>query len=147
MDVLDFQTRSFLVNTENPVDKLKFYKKENESKPAIDKERLIFILSKIIMLIFTVMLLLGSVFLNSLVFLSDKCYVVTIGEYGNMEIAKNEAIKFLPELKQIHITELDSGIYTLEIEKLSSKTEAYKLAQKLTEQDFDSVHVRHLPER
>lgn len=92
--------------------------------------------------------LLGEIYKGSRAYITDqitKPYVVTVGEYGNVAIAKDEAIKLLPELKQIDIKKLDSGMYTFEIEKLGSKKEAYMLARKFTQSGFDAVHVRYLP--
>lgn len=74
-------------------------------------------------------------------------YVVTIGEFGNYAIAKDEAIKLLPQLKQIDIKELESGVLTFEIERLGSKTDAYSLANDLTQRGFEAVHVRYLPSK
>lgn len=74
-------------------------------------------------------------------------YVVTIGEYGNYAIAKDEAVRLLPVLKQINIKELDSGILTFEIDQLGSKKEAYSLASELTQRGYEAVHVRYLPKK
>ena len=74
-------------------------------------------------------------------------YVVTVGEYGNMVIAMEEAKRLLPKLKQIYIKELESGILTLEIDRSGSKKEAYKLAGKLMQDGFEVVHVRYLPDK
>lgn len=75
----------------------------------------------------------------------QKPYVVTVGEYGNLAIAKDEAEKLLPRFKQINIKELESGIYVFEIERLSSKKNSYKLANILRKDDLQDVHVRYLP--
>lgn len=74
-------------------------------------------------------------------------YVVTIGEFGNYSIAKDEAIRLLPTLKQIQIKELESGVLTFEIERLGSKKNAYSLANELIQRGFESVHVRYLPRK
>lgn len=73
-----------------------------------------------------------------------KPYVLTVGEYGNFSIAKSEAIKLLPILKQVNIKQLSSGIYTFEIERFSSKKKAYKSLTKLEQGGFEVVHVRYL---
>ncbi len=74
-------------------------------------------------------------------------YVVTIGEYGNVLVAKNEAIEILPQFKQINIKKLDSGIYTFEMERFSSKDKAYALANEFIQSGLDVVHVRYLPKK
>ena len=77
----------------------------------------------------------------------NKPYVVTLGEYGNLAIAKEEAIKLLPIFKQVNIRKLESGIYTFEIERFASKKKAYLLADEFMQKDFDAVHVRYLSEK
>lgn len=72
-------------------------------------------------------------------------YVVTVGEYGNIGVAKDEAKKLLSQFRQIDIREISKGVYTFEITRFSSKEKAYELADKLTLDDLSAVHVRYLP--
>jgi hypothetical protein len=74
-----------------------------------------------------------------------KPYVLTVGEFGNSALAKDEATKLLPKFKEITIKQLDTGIYVFEIERFSSKTKAYLTAGKFIQDGLDSVHVRYLP--
>lgn len=73
-----------------------------------------------------------------------KPYVVTVGEYGNLAVAKDAAVSLLPRFKQINIIELDSGFYTFEIQRFASKSEAYKTAKRFLKEDLDTVHVRYM---
>ncbi len=73
-----------------------------------------------------------------------KPYVVTIGEFKDFGVAKQEAIKLLPKLKQIDIKQLKSGIFTFEIERFSSKDKAYVLSKDFMNDGFSAVHVRYL---
>ncbi len=73
-----------------------------------------------------------------------KPYVLTVGEYGNLAIAKSEALKLLPVYKQINIKQLQSGLYTFEIERFTSKRKAYKAFSKLEQSGLYAVHVRYL---
>ncbi|MBI3590453.1 MAG: hypothetical protein HY094_03620 [Candidatus Melainabacteria bacterium] len=76
-----------------------------------------------------------------------KPYVVTLGEFGNFAIAKEEAIAKLPKLRQVDIKQLNGGIYTFEIERFASKEKAYSLANGFIKDGFDAVHVRYLPDQ
>lgn len=76
----------------------------------------------------------------------SKPYILTSGEFKTFAIAKEKAIKLLPELKQININQLNSGAYIFEIDKFSSKEVAYREAAKLKQDGFESVHVRYLPD-
>ena len=76
-----------------------------------------------------------------------KPYVVTLGEFGNFAIAKEEAIGLLPKLKQVDIKQLNGSIYTFEVERFASKKKAYSLADNFIKDGFDTVHVRYLPEQ
>lgn len=72
-------------------------------------------------------------------------YVLTIGEYESLDIANEEAIRLLPQLKQIDIKKLNTGIYTFEIGRFSAKEKAYLLAGEYAMAGFSGVHVRYLP--
>lgn len=74
----------------------------------------------------------------------NKPYVLTVGEYGNFAIAKEEALRLLPQLKQIDIKKLESGIYTFQIERFASKEKAYLSRDKYVKNGFNEVHVRYL---
>ena len=74
----------------------------------------------------------------------NKPYVLTIGEYGNLAIAKEEALKLVPQLKQVDIKKLESGIYTFQIERFASKEKAYLWRDKYAKDGFNEVHVRCL---
>lgn len=150
--------------TKSPFEKLDF---DEEEIYEIKKQNY-FSLGKIRLLVVVFLVILASFLLNP--FLSKKIdplffkaismpfiavenfcfdqvakpYVVTIGEYGNFSIAKNEAVKLLPVLKQVNIKELGSGIYTFEVERCSSKKKAYKILSKLEQDGFEVVHVRYL---
>lgn len=76
-----------------------------------------------------------------------KPYVLTIGEFGNSALAKDEASKLLPKFKEITIKQLDTGIYVFEIERFSSKKNAYLAAGEFIQDGLDSVHVRYLPDQ
>ena len=76
-----------------------------------------------------------------------KPYVLTVGEYGNFAIAKERAIKLLPYFKQIDIKKLKSGTYVFEIQRFSSKKKAYRIANKLSRNGLDEVHVRYLQDQ
>jgi hypothetical protein len=78
--------------------------------------------------------------------LFNKPYILTVGEFKDFSTAKNNAVKLLPELKQINIKQLSTGAYTFEIEKFTSKEKAYKESTRLKQGGFDSVHVRYLPD-
>lgn len=151
--------------TKSPFDKLDF---EEEDELYEVKKQSYFSLGKIRLLGIVFLVVLSSFLLNP--FLSKKIdplvfkiismpftaienfcfdqvakpYVVTIGEYGNFSIAKSEAVKLLPVLKQVNIKELGSGLYTFEIERCSSKKKAYKILSKLEQGGFEVVHVRYL---
>ena len=156
------------IKTENPVNKLKF---SNYGKTKKNKIGFNFWLALIILFFFINSILLNSFFLKNLdpllfnvckksvAFLNNsfftvqglftdqlsRPYIVTIGEYGNVAVAKEDAVRFLPKLKQINIKELKSGVLTFEIERFGSKSEAYKLAYELKQDGFEAVHVRYLP--
>ena len=140
-------------NVENPVEQLRFkkYKKKNKTN---------FYLSVCVLVLIGLSILLNAFFLNKIEplvfeFFSSpqnfviqqfsKPYVVTIGEFGNVAIAKDEAICLLPKLRQIEIKQLESGIYTFKMEQFGLKKNAYELANKLTQDGFEAVHVRYLP--
>ena len=159
--------------TENPVDRLTFRNQIKENKQR-QKNNLLFSakfwLSVLVVVLLCTSIFLDSLFLHKLdpavykiirgsVFLGkrvvsapknflidqfQKPYVLTIGEYGNLTIAKDEALKLLPQFKQINIKELKSGIYTFEIERFSSKKKAYLLSEQFKQNGFESVHVRYL---
>lgn len=157
------------VIVENPVYKIKFrrakkYKKSRNFSPSL----LLFVLTVSLIsisIIFNAFFLkrLDPFIFKSLSVLSQKYgfynpqtyivdqitkpYVVTVGEYGNFAIAKEEAIKLLPTFKQIDIKQLTSGIYTFQIEKCGSREKAYDEASHLTRNGFEAVHVRYLPKQ
>ncbi|OGI20068.1 MAG: hypothetical protein A3B68_00495 [Candidatus Melainabacteria bacterium RIFCSPHIGHO2_02_FULL_34_12] len=143
------------IEIENPIEKLRF--KKNQIKK---KTNLQLISSLAVFILISSSIILNSFFLKTLdpklfelfstisEFLHvpmSKPYVVTVGEYGNLSVAKDEAIKLLPKFKQIDIKKLDNGIYTFEMERLGSKSKAYSFAKELTQDGFDAVHVRYLP--
>ena len=161
-------------DTENPIEKLQFRRiKRNKKKKNLINVIFSynFWLSLVVMSLIVISILLNSYFLERLdpvlfktisnsfsvskEFLSSPTnfiidqitnpYVVTVGEYGNAAIAKDEAIKLLPKFKQVNIKQLNSGIYTFEMEGLSSKKKAYELAQKFIHDGYEAVHVRYLP--
>ena len=153
-------------NTENPVEKLRFQELREQRK---NKKRLKVVITSynLWISVLVVFLISASIAFNSSVFkkadykffnlaaiASDfvlaqftSPYVVTIGEYGNVLVAKDEAIKILPQFKQINIKKLDSGIYTFEMERFSSKNKAYALANEFRQDGLDVVHVRYLPKK
>lgn len=149
-DKLDFVDELNILKTENPVFKLSFQKPNKRN----------------VYLSLIVICLIGLSILSNMFFLEkfdrivinffshpqsyiynlvNKPFVVTIGEYGNLGVAKDEAIRLLPKLKQIKITQLNSGIYTFELDRFAFKEEAYSLAKMCEIEDFDAVHVRYLP--
>ncbi|MBI2995970.1 MAG: hypothetical protein HYY52_04625 [Candidatus Melainabacteria bacterium] len=147
---------SFDKNTENPFYKLAF--KENKVK-----KNNLWLMFLIISLI-SVSIFFNSFFLKKLDpliintvttsvsllkefyrGLFDKSYVLTIGKYGDLLIAKEEAIKLLPQFKQINIKQLNTGIYVFEVERFGSKKKAYLTANKFIQDGFEEVHVRYLP--
>lgn len=156
------ENQGIFVKTVNPFEKLLFpVLEDSKSKKTLEKKNLW-------LPVIIVLFICSSIFLNSFLktnldplvvgtvssvksFVSDnlnksnKPYVVTVGEFGNFSLAMEEAKRLLPELKQINIKELDSGIFTFEIEKLSSKKEAYLLANALVKDNLELVHVRYLP--
>lgn len=161
-------------DTENPVEKLQFrkIKRNKKNKNLINAIfSYNFWFSLLVISLIVVSVLLNSYFLERLdpvffkaisnsfsaykEFLSNptnfivdqitKPYVVTVGEYGNAGIAKDEAVKLLPKFKEINIKQLGSGIYTFEMESLSSKKKAYELAEKFIHDGYEAVHVRYLP--
>lgn len=165
------QAESSDINTENPLQNLTFSNIEQlrkASKDATYRNLLLFIIFVFLM---TASVLLNGTLLKkcdpkifnaiasyvqhskNLVFSSkqflyeqtNKPYILTVGEYGELTLAKEEAIKLLPEFKQIDIKKLDNGMYTFQIERFSSKKEAYADADKYAKNGFSSVHVRYLP--
>ena len=162
---------------ENPVERLTFHEVRKRYKKKTDKKTfffsynfwlfllVVFLISSSILFnslfvekydrqvfksISTVVSFPGNVFSNlknSIIAQLSKPYVVTIGEYGNFGVAKDEAIKLLPQFKQIDIKKLKNGIYTFEIERFSSKEKAYSLAKEFTLDGLDGVHVRYLPDQ
>lgn len=163
-DRLDFPGNISDSITKNPFDKLSF---EDEEIFEIKKQKPLSLI-KTRLLLFAFIVILSSFLLNPflaktidpLIFKTismpftaietfyfdqiTKPYVLTVGEYGNLSIAKSEAVKLLPILKQVNIKELSSGIYTFEIERYSSKKKAYKALSKLEQGGFEVVHVRYL---
>lgn len=147
-------------NVKNPIDKLSFNELEKETK-KYSNSVFTFYTNWIFLLV--VVLLSSSILLNKYLlknldpiiiksmstaksFFTDylkKPYVLTIGEYGNFDVAKEEAIKLLPEFKYIDIKELNGGLYTFEIERFSSKGKAYEVAHKFMYDGYDAVHVRY----
>ncbi len=153
-------------NTENPVEKLQFQeilqkRKTYKIPKSVLSQNNVWIPLLVVCLIWVSMTLNSSFFkqadlklFNSVKNLNNFAlaqfsspYVVTIGEYGNVSVAKDEAIKILPQFKQIDIKKLDSGLYTFEMDRFTSKNKAYNLAGKFTQDGFDAVHVRYLPKR
>ncbi len=165
------QTESSDINTENPLQNLTFANIEQLRKASKEATYRNLLLSVIIIIFMTASVLLNKTLLEkcdpkifnvasscvqyskNLVFSSkqflseqiNKPYILTIGEYGELSLAKEEAIKLLPELKQIDIKKLDNGMYTFQIERFPSKKQAYAYAGKYIKNGFNSVHVRYLP--
>lgn len=139
-----------IIDTSNPVEGLHF---DNYEKNTTYKRSGVFtfLIVSIILLSMTTSLCFNSlqncfiIFKSTLVDLITCPYVVTIGEYKDFKIAKENAIKLLPKLRQINIKQFKNGIYTFEMDRLNSKKEAYLLAKKFLDAGFDSVHVRYLP--
>lgn len=73
-----------------------------------------------------------------------KPYVLTSGEYADFNSAKDAAVDLLPMFKIIDIKQLNNGIYTLEIERFSSKKQAYENASLIKNQKGLSINVRYL---
>jgi len=138
--------------TKNPVDALEL-KDEIEVESGVEsKKSLKFTL--LVLLLVSLSFLLNPFFSKKLepVILKfcsipfSKPYILTVGEFKSFAIAKDRAIKLLPELKQINIQQLATGTYTFEIERFTSKEKAYKESTILKQDGFDSVHVRYLPD-
>lgn len=155
------------VRTENPLERLSFRKYRKKKKTHLSFNFYLFIL---VVLLLGASIFLNNIFLEKLdpklfkitltsasfikdIFTSsqnfvigqlEKPYVLTIGEYGNFSIAKEEAFKLLPKFKQIHIGQLDSGVYTFKIGRFTSKKKAYFAAEEFIKEGFDAVHVRYL---
>ena len=153
--------------TENPLERLSFRKYRKKQKTRFSSNFYLFIF---VALLLSASIVLNKFFLEKLdpklfkitststsfiksIFVSsqdfvigqlEKPYVLTIGEYGNFSIAKEEAFKLLPKFKQIHIKQLNSGVYTFEMERFASKKKAYFAAEKFMKEGFDVVHVRYL---
>lgn len=154
-DRLDFTDKSFLKNVYNPFLKLNYSSDKEKDKLPFNP----------ILLLVVLFLLLASVLFNSyfqknidpfifkitkfdlkssFIDVIRKPYVVTIGEFGNSALAKEEAIKLLPRLKQVNIKQLENGLHTFYIERFGSKEKAYKYAKELIYNGFDLVHVRYI---
>lgn len=73
-----------------------------------------------------------------------KPYVLTSGEYADFNSAKDAAVNLLPKFKVINIKQLNNGIYTLEIERFSSKKQAYENASLIKNQKGLFVNVSYL---
>ena len=173
-DRLDYLDKSIFYDTktENPVEKLSFNDTKKINKISILSQLnfkeislfllIVVLLSSSIVLNGTLVnkfdpqvyklfssvsgLLKNGVDLKKNIFVDcfTKPYVVTVGEYGNFAIAKEEAIKLLPKLRQVDIKKLKSGIYTFQISRFVSKKSAYLLADDFMRDGFDAVHVRYL---
>ena len=167
LEVLQENT-TYETKTENPVEKLSFQEYRKRKQELFNYKFWLFLFvifllgasiflntlhlkrldQGLLKLISTPAAFINEVFSSTQNFLYDqinKPYVVTLGEYGNFAIAKDEAIKLVPKLKQINIKQLNSGIYTFEIDKLASKNKAYAIANEFIEAGYDGVHVRYLP--
>ena len=162
VDRLDFTNQYTLnkINVKNPARKLRLKSyKQNIYAPKTFGYK-----NRIVFAVVIVLLLASAIFNNTFSrvldaqlmnffgackgFLVDNAtapYVVTIGEYGNFAIAKEEAKNLLPKLRQLDIKEISPGVYTFEIDRFNSKKNAYKLAKELIRDDLSSVHVRYLP--
>ena len=145
------QENLFSKTIENPVEKLRFRELREQRKNNVWISALVILLISSIALNSSVLKKADYKFFNLFKNLNDfmlaelnSPYVVTIGEYGNVLVAKDEAIKILPQFKQIDIKKLDSGVYTFEMERFSSKKKAYTLANKFIQDGLDGVHVRYL---
>ena len=169
-DRLDLVTKDILIKSSNPIENLSF-KDVAENKKIPSNANFFLILFVAFLLSTSVLLnpffsknldpILFKSITSSISFIKRNIhgvknvvidslirpYVVTIGEYGNMAIAKEEAERLLPKLRQIYIKELPSGILTFEVERLGSKKEAYELANELIQNGFEVVHVRYLPDK
>ena len=161
VDRLDYTNQNeFKVDVSNPARKLRFQTyKQNIYLPEVAGHKNTIVFSVVIALLLISALFnntfsrnldtqLMNFFANCQSFLVDNTtapYVVTIGEYGNFAIAKEEAKDLLPKLRQLDIKEISPGVYTFEISRFNSKKKAYKLAKELIRDDLGSVHVRYLP--
>ena len=154
------QNPGFEKNTKNPFETLTF----DELKTEVKKKKIIFLPSyKFYFSVLVIVLLAFSVLfngvisskldpvlyklINNLSALTNKPYVVTIGNFESFEIAKGKAIELLPRLRQINIKQLPTGNYTFEIEKCGLKEKAYSIANEFTHDGFESVNVRYLPDQ
>lgn len=160
IDRLDYTNQNtFKIDVKNPTRKLQFQSYKQNYVPETVEYK-----NTIVFAVVVVLLLISAVFNNTFSrnldinlvnffatcknFLVDNTtapYVVTIGEYGNFAIAKEEAKDLLPKLRQLDIKEISPGVYTFEISRFNSKKKAYKLAKELIRDDVSSVHVRYLP--
>lgn len=160
------ETKDPSFSTDNPVSKLQFQTLQRKKTNKINFLN-IFLSNNSWMFVPALILIFTSISLNKLllekldpgIFTAmsfskslvldqfTKPYVVTLGEFGNLGIAKEEAVKLLPQLRQVNIKQLKSGIYTFEIERFSAKKKAYFLADEFMQKGFDVVHVRYLPDQ
>lgn len=154
-DRLDFTDKDFLENTYNPFLKLNYSDNKEKDKSPFNVALLL-----VVLFLLLVSVLFNSYFQknidpilfkitsfdlkNSLIDVVRKPYVVTIGEFGNSALAKEEAIRLVPRLKQVNIKQLENGLYTFYIERFGSKEKAYKYAKELINDGFDLVHVRYI---
>lgn len=73
-------------------------------------------------------------------------FVVTVGEYSTLDLAKEKAKEILSTFRQININELPSGNYALELSRYSSKKDAQSyLTQLQSDSRLDSLMIRYIP--
>ena len=150
---------------ENPVEKLNFefgVIRKKRKKPKISFQFVLAIVSALFVLL---SISLNTVFLKKIDpsigiltmtknFLFSpvefaKCiickpYAITIGEYGNLLIAKEEAIKLLPLFKAVDLKQLKSGLYTIEISRFSSQKKANAEIEKIRRYNIENLKIRYL---